>query len=37
MVDVLRAEAVLEVVDDILVSDVGNGGTHLEEAPGVGP
>jgi hypothetical protein len=36
-VDVLRAEAVLEVVDDILVGDVGDSGAHLEEARGVGP
>jgi hypothetical protein len=36
-VDVLRARAVLEAVDDVLISDVGDGGAHLEEAPGVGP
>jgi hypothetical protein len=36
-VDVLRAEAILEVVDDVLIGDVGNGGAHLKEAPGVGP
>jgi hypothetical protein len=30
-VDVLRTEAVLEAVDDILISDVANGGTHLEK------
>jgi hypothetical protein len=34
---VLREEAVLEAADDILVSDVGDGGSHLEETPGVGP
>jgi hypothetical protein len=37
VVDVLRAEAILEVVDDVLVEDVGDGGVHLEEAPSVGP
>jgi hypothetical protein len=36
-VDVLRTEAILKAVDDVLVSDVGNGGVYLEEAPGVGP
>jgi hypothetical protein len=36
-VEVLRAEAILEAVDDVLVGDVGDGGTYLEEAPGVGP
>jgi hypothetical protein len=36
MIDVLRTEAVLEAVD-VLVGDVGDGGAHLEEAPGVGP
>jgi hypothetical protein len=35
-VDVLRAEAVLDALDDVLVGDVGDGGAHLEEAPGVG-
>jgi hypothetical protein len=37
VVDVVRAEAVLEAVDDILIGDVGDGGAHLEEAPGVEP
>jgi hypothetical protein len=36
MVDVLRAEAILEAMDDVLVGDVGDGGVHLKEAPGVG-
>jgi hypothetical protein len=36
-VDVLRVEANLEAVDDVLVGDVGDCGTHLKEAPGVGP
>jgi hypothetical protein len=35
--DVLRAEAFLKAVDDILIGDVGDGGAHLKEAPGVGP
>jgi hypothetical protein len=34
---VLREEAVLEAVDDVLVGDVCDGGLHLEETPGVGP
>jgi hypothetical protein len=37
VVAVLREEAVLEAADDVLVSDVGDGGSHLEEMPGVGP
>jgi hypothetical protein len=37
VVDVLRAEAILEAVDDILVGDVGDGGVHLKEASSVGP
>jgi hypothetical protein len=36
-VDVLRAEAVLQVVDDALVDDVGNGGARLQEELSVGP
>jgi hypothetical protein len=36
-IDMLHIETILEVVDDILVGDVGDGGAHLEEAPGVGP
>jgi hypothetical protein len=36
-VDVLHGEAILEAVDDVLVGDVGDGGAHLEEVPGVGP
>jgi hypothetical protein len=34
---VLREEPILEAADDVLVSDVGDGGAHLEETPGVGP
>jgi hypothetical protein len=34
---VLREQAVLEAADDILVDDVGDGGSYLEETPGVGP
>jgi hypothetical protein len=34
---VLREEPILEVVDDVLVGDVGDGGVHLEETLGVGP
>jgi hypothetical protein len=34
---VLREEAILEVVDDVLVGDVGDGGSYLEEMPGVRP
>jgi hypothetical protein len=26
-------KTILEAVDDVLVSDVGDGGSHLEEAP----
>jgi hypothetical protein len=37
VVHVLREEAILEAADDILVSEFGNGGSHLEEMPGVGP
>jgi hypothetical protein len=37
VVGVLREEAVLEAVDDVLVRDVGDGGSHLEETSGVGP
>jgi hypothetical protein len=37
MVGVLREEAVLEAADDVLVGNVGDGGSHLKEAPGVGP
>jgi hypothetical protein len=37
MVCVLREEPVLEAADNVLVGDVGDGGTHLEETPGVGP
>jgi hypothetical protein len=33
---VLRKEVVLEVTDDVLISDVGDGGSHLEETLGVG-
>jgi hypothetical protein len=37
VVRVLREEAVMEVADDVLVCDVGDGGARLEETPGVGP
>jgi hypothetical protein len=37
MVRVLREEAILEAADDILIGDVGDGGAHLKEIPGVGP
>jgi hypothetical protein len=37
VVDVLHGEAILEAVDNVLVGDVGDGGTHLKEVPGVGP
>jgi hypothetical protein len=36
VVRVLREEAVLEAADDILVGDVGDSGSHLEETPSVG-
>jgi hypothetical protein len=34
---VLREVPLLEAVDDVLIGDVGNSDTHLEETPGVGP
>jgi hypothetical protein len=37
VVRVLQEEAILEAVDDVLIGDVGDGGAHLEETPGVGP
>jgi hypothetical protein len=37
VVCVLREESILEAVNDILIGDVGDGGAHLEETPGVGP
>jgi hypothetical protein len=37
VVGVLRENAVLEAADDVLVGNVGNGGSHLEETLGVGP
>jgi hypothetical protein len=37
VVGVLREEAALEAADDVLVGDIGDGGSHLEETPGVGP
>jgi hypothetical protein len=37
MVGVLRGEAILEEPDDVLVGDVSDCGSHLEETPGVGP
>jgi hypothetical protein len=37
VVHVLQEEPVLEAADYVLIGDVGNGGAHLEEAPGVGP
>jgi hypothetical protein len=36
-VEVPLGEAILEAVDDVLVEDVGDGGTGVEEALGVGP
>jgi hypothetical protein len=36
MVRVLREEPILDVADDVLVGDVGDGGVCLEETPGVG-
>jgi hypothetical protein len=33
VVGVLREEDVLEAVDDVLISDVGDGGSYLEETP----
>jgi hypothetical protein len=33
----LLEKAILEAVDDILVSDVGDDGLHLKETPGIGP
>jgi hypothetical protein len=36
MVGMLREEAVLEAADDVLIGDVGVGGSHLEETLGVG-
>jgi hypothetical protein len=37
VVGVLREEAVLEAANDVLVGNVGYGGSNLEETPGVGP
>jgi hypothetical protein len=37
VIRVLREEPILEAVDDVLIGDVGDGGAHLEETPGVGP
>jgi hypothetical protein len=37
MVSMLPEEAVLEAADDVLVGNGGDGGSHLEELPGVGP
>jgi hypothetical protein len=34
---VLREKTILEAADDVLIGDVGDGGSHLEEALGVGP
>jgi hypothetical protein len=36
LVCMLREEPILEATDDIFVGDVGDGGPHLEETPGVG-
>jgi hypothetical protein len=36
VVRVLRVEAILEAADDVLVGDVGDSGSHLEETLGVG-
>jgi hypothetical protein len=37
MVGVLREEAILEAADDVLIGNVRDGGSYLEEMPGVGP
>jgi hypothetical protein len=37
VVRVLREEAIMEAADDVLVGNVGDGCSHLEETPGVGP
>jgi hypothetical protein len=37
VVGVLREKAILEAADDILIGDVGDGGSYLKETPGVGP
>jgi hypothetical protein len=37
VVSVLRKDAVLEAADEVLIDDVGDGGSHLEETPCVGP
>jgi hypothetical protein len=34
---VLQEEPILEAANDVLIGDVGDGGAHLEEMPGVGP
>jgi hypothetical protein len=37
VVRVLREEAILEAMNDVLIGDVGDGGARLEETPCVGP
>jgi hypothetical protein len=37
VVGVLQEKTILEAADDVLTSDVGDGGSHLEEPPSVGP
>jgi hypothetical protein len=37
VVGVLREEAILEATDHVLVGNVGDGGSHLEEMLGEGP
>jgi hypothetical protein len=37
VVRVLQEEPILEAADDVFVGDVGDGGAHLEETPGVEP
>jgi hypothetical protein len=37
MARVLQEKAILEAADDILIGDVGDGGSHLEETPDVRP
>jgi hypothetical protein len=37
VVRVVREEPVLEAADDVLISDVGDGGVRIEQTPGVGP
>jgi hypothetical protein len=36
VVCVLQEESVLDTADDVLIGDVGDGGSHLDETLGVG-